>query len=104
MQRLERAFLGEGVTRQGSAQRPLADLYADRGRIGRANSSRSQHGVLRENFVVDFGDQVVLAIGIAAPDLSELNGIDRHRIFLTLAEVLPDYRGVREASIPEEVT
>jgi hypothetical protein len=36
--------------------------------------------------------------------LSELNGIDRHRIFLTLAEVLPDYRGVREASIPEEVT
>src|ERR1700735_938486 len=104
MQRLEGAFLGEGVTRQGGALRRLGDLYADRGSVGRANSSRSQHGVLRENFVVDFSDEVVLAIGIAAPNLSELNGIDRHRIFLTLAEVLPDYRAAREASIPEGVT
>src|ERR1019366_7293395 len=78
---LERAFLREGVSGQGRALRALRYFYADRGGIGGGDSSGAQHGELRKDFVVDLGDQVILTIGFAAPDLAELNGIDCHRTF-----------------------
>src|SRR5580658_3806781 len=101
---LERAFLGKGVARQAGALWALAHLHSNRGNIRSSNSSGSQDGELRKHFVVDLGDQVILAVGFAAPHLSELNGADCHGIFLTGAEVLPDYRGPRDPSIATKVT
>jgi hypothetical protein len=102
--RLERAFLGERVTGQGGTLGTLGDLYPDGGGVGSGNSSGAEHGVLRKNFVVNLGNEVILAVGIAAPHLPELDGTDCHRFVLTLAEVLPDYREARKSSIPGKVT
>src|SRR5450432_721635 len=84
---LERAFLGKRVAGKGCALRCLDDFHADGWGIGSGDSGGSQHGVLGEDFCIDFCDQIVLAIGVAAPYLSELNGADCHGIFLTLAGV-----------------
>src|ERR1019366_7099518 len=93
---LERAFLREGVSGQGRALRALRYFYADRGGIGGGDSSGAQHGELRKDFVVDLGDQVILTIGFAAPDLAELNGIDCHRTFPDSRWVCFQTTGVRE--------
>src|SRR6266567_5936012 len=91
---LERAFLGERVAGQGCALGTLGNFHSNRRRVGRCDPSGPQHRELRKYFVVHLGDQVVLAVGFAAPHLPELNGIDRHGFFLTFPELLPRLPGV----------
>jgi len=78
--RLEGAFLGKRVAGQGGALRTLGDFHADRGGIGSGDSCGAQHGVLRKYFVVNLGDQVILAVGLAAPHLPELYRVHCHGI------------------------
>jgi hypothetical protein len=94
VRRLERPVLGESVTRERRALRSLGYLDAHGWCIGSGNARRSQHGILRKYFVVDLGNQVILAIGVAAPDLPELDGTNRHDSFPECSELAPDYRGV----------
>src|SRR5947209_3040164 len=75
---LERPFLGEGISGEGGALRSLGDLHTNGRRFRGSDSRGTQHGVLSEYFVVNLGDQIVLAVGIAAPHLPELNGIHGH--------------------------
>jgi hypothetical protein len=70
---LKRAFLRKGVSRQRRALRTFGDFYTDCGRFGSGDACWTQHGVLAKDFGVDLGDQVVLAIGVTAPNLSELD-------------------------------
>jgi len=77
----ERAFLGEGIPRQGCTLRAFGDFYANRGSVGSGDPRWTQHGILREHFVVHLGDEIILAVSVAAPDLSELYGINRHEHF-----------------------
>src|SRR5215472_15090697 len=70
--RSERAFLGKRVSREGCALRAFGDFHPHRRSFGRTDARRTQHGVLRKNLVIDLGDQIILPVGIAAPDLSEL--------------------------------
>jgi len=64
--------------------RSLDDLHAHGGGIGSGDSGGAEHGKLAEDFVVNLGDQVILAISVTAPDLSELDGIDGHGSFSDL--------------------
>jgi hypothetical protein len=59
---------------------------------------------LREHFAVDLGDEIILAIGIAAPDLPELDRIHGHVASLNRVRLASDYRGRWCASIPRVVT
>jgi hypothetical protein len=58
--------------------RALGHLDAHGWGIRRGNPRRPKHGILRKYFAVHLGDQIVLAVGVAAPDLPELDGIYRH--------------------------
>src|SRR5271157_2172217 len=87
---LKRPFLGKGVAGQGCALRTLGDFHPHRGRVGSGDARRTEHGKLAEDFVVDLGDQVILTIGFAAPDLPELDGIYSHGIVLTPAGLVPE--------------
>src|SRR5580765_4521558 len=77
---LERPFLGEGVSGKCRALRAFRYLHAYGRSFGSSDACRTQHRVLREDFVVDLGDEVVLTVGITAPHLPELDGIDCHGI------------------------
>ena len=84
--------------------RTLHHFEAHRRSVGSRNPRWPQHGILRENFAVHFRDQIVLAIGVIAPYLPELNRIYRHIIFLRIARMIPDYRGSWWPSIAAVVT
>src|SRR5215831_17781965 len=60
--RSERAFLGEGISRQGCPLRAFGDFYPNRGGVGSGDPRRTQHGILREHFVVHLGDEIILAV------------------------------------------
>src|SRR6266581_8846969 len=75
-------FLSERVAREGRALGALCDFHAHSFRIRSRQSRRPQHRILAEHFAVQLGYKIVLAIGIVAPDLPELNGFDRHWFFL----------------------
>ncbi len=90
---LERAFLREGVTRQGRPLWALADLDPHRWNIGRGDSSRPQYSELRKHFVVNLSDQIILAVGFAAPHLPELDGIDCHGILPDSSWITPRLPG-----------
>ena len=75
---LERAFLREGKAGKRDAIRRLGHFHHDGGRVGRRDFGRTQRRILREHFVVDLGDEEVLASRVLAPDLSELNGFHGH--------------------------
>src|SRR3954447_19759771 len=74
----EGAFLRKGVSRKSRALRTFGNFHPHRRRFRGRNSCRTQHGVLSEDFVVNLGDEVILAVRFAAPHLSELDGIDCH--------------------------
>ncbi len=82
---LEGAFLGKRVARQRGPLRALGYFYAHGRRIGSGNAGRPQHGVLREHFVIDLGYKIILAVGVIAPDLPELNGTYGHGVFLKVS-------------------
>lgn len=100
---LERSFLSKGIPGKRGALRALGDLYAHRRRFGSGDAGRSEHGVLGEDFVVDLGDEVILPVGFAPPDLPELDGIHGHDFFLDVgsASRVP---GWSEPSIARKVT
>src|SRR5262249_41777161 len=75
----ERTFLGERKSWKGYAAGVLRHFNSDCRSIGSRYFGGPQHSILRENFVVELGDQKVLAGFVFAPDLTELNGVDRHR-------------------------
>src|SRR5260370_38135109 len=91
--RLERAFLGKGIAGQGRAFRTFRDFDAHGRSIGRGDACRTKHGELAEDFVVNLGDQIILAIGVTAPDLPELNGTYGHSRFPEFMRFIPHYRG-----------
>src|SRR5258708_32783361 len=74
----ERSFLGKSETWQGRTGRALRNLDAGGGRIGSGHLRGAQHGVLGEDLAVHLGDKGILAALVLAPDLAELNGLDRH--------------------------
>src|SRR3984885_4928409 len=101
---LERTVLGKGVAGQSRALKSFGNFDADCGRVRRGDPSRPQHGVLREYFAVHLGDQIILAIGIAAPHLPELNRIYGHHRFSEENGLSPDYRVISSESIIPLVT
>jgi hypothetical protein len=74
--------LREGEAGERGAGGGPGDFHLDGGRVGCSHFRRTEGGVLAEDFVVDLGDEVVLAGCILAPDLSELNGFHGHWIVL----------------------
>src|SRR5579864_4694161 len=58
----EGAFLCEGIARERGALRGFGDLYANGGSFGGCNARGTEHRILAENFVVNLGDEIVLAI------------------------------------------
>jgi hypothetical protein len=79
---LERAFLGKRVAGDCGSLGTLDDLYSHGRRLRSGNSCWTQHDILGEYFGIDLGDQVILAVGFAAPNLPELDGIYRHEFCL----------------------
>src|SRR5580693_4076358 len=77
---LERSVLRESVAGQPRALRALGHFDAHGRCIWRSDTRRPQHGILTEHFVVNLGDQIVLAISVAAPDLPELDRTYCHGI------------------------
>ena len=96
---LERAFLGKCVSRKRSSVGGLRDFDANRGSIRSGQQSRAQYGELRKYFAVEFGNEVILAVFVVAPDLSELDGFHCHWIGLNFVDSIPDYRDALRASI-----
>ena len=72
--------------------RAFDDLDAHGGSVGRGDSCGAQHRELRENFVVDLGDEIILAIRFTAPDLPELDRIYGHECFPDFDGMIPEYR------------
>jgi hypothetical protein len=95
----ERPFLGEAEAGQGYAIGQFRDLYFHDGRVGRGNLGGPQHRVLRENFAVHFGDEVILASCVVAPDLSEFDALNGHKISFS-----SDYSPGRQAVNRSRVT
>ena len=79
---LKRSVLGERISGQSPALRALGHFDADGWCVWGANTGGPQHGELRKHFVVDLSDQVILPIGIAAPNLPELDEMCRHDVSL----------------------
>src|SRR6266568_9106535 len=77
-ERLERAFLCECKSGQGRAGRALRDFHAHCRRIRRRNFGWTQHRILGKDFVIDLGDQKILATFVLAPHLPQLNGFHCH--------------------------
>ena len=109
---LERAFLGEGIAGQGCALGSFDDLDADRGRLGSGDARGTQHGVLREHFVVNLGHEIILTVGVAAPDLPELDRVHGHNRFPGcrsssrvpgLTEVVNSLRGYGRTGIGSDI-
>jgi len=66
---LEGAFLREGVAREGEALGAFDRFHADGGDVGRVGFGEAQDCDLAEHFVVNLGDQIVLAAGRPAARL-----------------------------------
>ena len=102
--RLERAFLGKRVPRQPRTLSALSHFDPDGRRIGRGDAGGPQHGILTEHFAVDLSDEVVLAVGVAAPHLPELDGVHSHDRILAVKGLLSAYPFNPSPSIGRAVT
>src|SRR5438477_1028624 len=78
----ERCFLSEGVTWQRRTLGVLCDFDADSFCVRSRQSRWPQHSILAENFTVQLGYQIIVAVSVVAPNLPELNGFDCHWFFL----------------------
>ena len=74
---LERTLLRKGISRQRGAVGVLRYLYPQGLSIRRCHPCGTQHRVLGKHFVINLGDQIVLAVLVAAPNLAELNRLNR---------------------------
>jgi hypothetical protein len=102
--RLERAFLGKRVPRQPRTLSALSHFDPDGRRIGRGDARWPQHGILTEHFAVDLSDEVILAVGVAAPHLPELDGVYSHDSILAVEGLLSAYAFNPSPSIGRPVT
>src|SRR5258708_16485636 len=102
--RLERAFLGKGVPRQPRTLSALSHFDPHGRRIGRGDARWAQHGILTEHFAVDLSDEVILAVGVAAPHLPELDGVHSHDSLLAGEGLLSAYPFNTSQSIGRAVT
>ena len=93
----ERPFLGETEARQGKSIRRLGDLHLHSGRVRRGDLGRPQYRVLRENFAIYLGDEVILAGCILAPDLSEFDALHGHKFFPSSQTTFSEYSPSRQA-------
>src|SRR5260370_41486033 len=64
---LELAVLGKGIAGQRFAFRTLRHFEAHSWGIRRRDPGRPQHGILREPFALNRGDQIILDIRSLAP-------------------------------------
>lgn len=72
------SILREAESRQTDAVRGFRDFHFDDRRVRSGNLGRSQHGILRKYFAVNFRDKVIAAGFILPPHLPELNGFNGH--------------------------
>ena len=96
---LERAFLGKRISRKRGSVGGLRHFDANCGSIWSGNQSGAQYGELGKNFAIEFGDEIILAVLVIAPDLSELDGLHCQWIALNFVDSIPDYRDTLRASI-----
>lgn len=71
-QNLEGAVLSEGVSRQCRTGGGFGDFDTHGVGIGSALLGGAQNCILAEDFAVNLGDEIVLAVHIATPNLAEL--------------------------------
>src|SRR4029077_9217266 len=76
------SFLGKRKAGERDAGAAFCHLDLHGGRIGGRHFGGTQNGVLREYFVVDLSHEIILAVGVLTPDLSELYGFHGHWVFL----------------------
>src|SRR6266700_1513804 len=81
--------LGKSIAGQSHAGFCLGNFHPDRFRVRSANSGRTEHSVLCEQFSVNFGDQEVIATCVAAPNLAGLYYFDHLRRLLTVTAKRP---------------
>jgi hypothetical protein len=62
--------------------------------------SAGQHGILRENFAVHLGDQMILASCVMAPDLSEFDALNGHKISFSSQSTHPAAKPSIAAELP----
>jgi hypothetical protein len=98
-QESERPFLGEAEAGQGYAIRRFDDLYLHDRRVGRGDLGGPQYRVLRENFAVYLGDEVILAGCVLAPDLSEFDALHGHKFFRHFSEYSPGRQPVNRSGV-----
>ena len=102
---LERPFLREGIAGQRGSLRILSrPLMRSGWSIGRGDACRAEHSVLRENFVIDLGHEIVLTISVTSPYLPELDGIYRHIFCLLVLNYLQTTDRLMGPSIAVVVT
>jgi hypothetical protein len=99
LERSERPFLSRSKARERSACSALRNLDLNGGRVGRVHFGRTQQRVLREDFAINLGHEIILAVFVVAPDLSELDGLYCHWSALNFVDSIPDYREALRASI-----
>src|SRR5947209_12181765 len=76
-----------GVARQTSSFSALLDLDSNGVGVRGVSVGLAQNRVLREDLVVQLGDQVVRSVFVVSPDLTELDSFHGHRL-QSLAEAI----------------
>ena len=74
----------KGVTGKSGALGGLGNFYANCGRIRSGEACGTQHRELVEDLVIELGDEIILAIGFAAPDLPEFDSLYGQRTLLKM--------------------
>src|SRR5579872_5351088 len=82
LQKLKRAVLGKCEAGQCRTCGSFGNFHPDRWRIGSIHLCRAKHRILSKHFVVELGNQIILAIFVFAPDLPKLDGLNCHAEFL----------------------
>jgi len=100
---LERAFLGKCVAGQSCAFGRLRYFHARRLGVGSGQTRWTQQRKLREYFAVQLCHEIILAVRIVTPDLSELNRLYRHSLTFS-GWYMSDYSRLGRASIDGGVT
>src|SRR5579872_2362422 len=80
--KLKRAVLCKCEAGQCRTCGSFGNFHPDRWRIGSIHLCRAKHRILSKHFVVELGNQIILAIFVFAPDLPKLDGLNCHAEFL----------------------
>src|SRR5258708_2695976 len=74
----KRSVLRKRKTGQGRARGAFSNLHSHRGCIGGGHLGGTQDCVLSKDLVINLGDQIILTVLVLAPNLPELNRLNRH--------------------------